>query len=298
MYMLADSQPMPITSPVIQNGLCYMSFAYDAARSIDLGEAERRIHQATERPSIAHKRRTPSYFEYQPPPLRTSRDTEPFVVGKLMTRSSVDLMIYDFGAVSVIYALPIEGPFEDLLFLSEELYDNEALLRDSRLQVDQLLKVVGNAASQAHPSPVVEDYVVFHVERFAEPPDLKLFCVEYARQAYETLSRRSWSLPWIFGSYGADLRSLAELQVDNATLFEGVNNTLKLVGDQYLARVYRMVNRRFHLDEWDSSILRKLQTLESIYEKISNQASNRRTEMLEWVIIFLIAFSIVVGFIH
>ena len=375
MYMLADSQPMPITSPVIQNGLCYMSFAYDAARSIDLGEAERRIHQATERPSIAHKRRTPSYFEYQPPPLRTSRDTEPFVVGKFMTRSSVDLMIYDFGAVSVIYALPIEGPLEDLLFLSEELYDNEALLRDSRLQVDQLLKVVANAASQAHSSPVVEDYVVFHVERFAEPPDLKLFCVEYARQiaqilraerqplsdqevedalavrisysvndvllmdwnaallvdsegddvrallefanvellemryvdqkldrsldqAYETLSRRSWSLPWIFGSYGADLRSLAELQVDNATLFEGVNNTLKLVGDQYLARVYRMVNRRFHLDEWDSSILRKLQTLESIYEKISNQASNRRTEILEWVIIFLIAFSIVVGFIH
>ena len=373
--MLAASQPMPIKSPVIRNGLCYVSFAYDAARSIDLGEAERRIHQATERPSIAHKRRTPSYFEYQPPPLRTSRDTEPFVVGKLMTRSSVDLMIYDFGAVSVIYALPIEGPFEDLLFLSEELYDNEALLRDSRLQVDQLLKVVANAASQAHPSPVVEDYVVFHVERFAEPLDLKLFCVEYARQiaqilraerqplsdqevedalavrisysmndvllvdwnaalvvdsegddvrallefanvellemryvdqkldraldqAYGTLSRRSWSLPWIFGSYGADLRSLAELQVDNATLFEGVNNTLKLVGDQYLARVYRMVNRRFHLDEWDSSILRKLQTLESIYVKISNQASNRRTEMLEWVIIFLIAFSIVVGFIH
>jgi len=373
--MLAASQPIPIKSPVIRNGLCYVSFAYDAARSIDLGAAEHRIHQVTERPTIAHKRRTPSYFEYQPPPLRTSRDTEPFVVGKFMTRSSVDLMIYDFGAVSVIYTLPIEGPFEDLLFLSEELYDNEALLGDSRLRVDQLLTVIGDAASQGHPSPVVEDYVVFHVERFAEPLDLKLFCVEYARQiaqilraerqplsdqevedalavrisysmndvllvdwnaalvvdsegddvrallefanvellemryvdqkldraldqAYETLSRRSWSLAWIFGSYGADLRSLAELQVDNATLFEGVNNTLKLVGDQYLARVYRMVNRRFHLDEWDSSILRKLQTLESIYEKISDQASNRRMEILDSVIIFLIAFSIAVGFIH
>jgi hypothetical protein len=113
-------------------------------------------------------------------------------------------------------------------------------------------------------------------------------------QAYEALSRHSWSL---FGSYGAYLRSLAELQVDNATLFEGVNNTLKLVGDQYLARVYRMVNRRFHLDEWDSSILRKLQTLESIYEKVSDQASNRRMEILEWVIIFLIAFSIALEFI-
>ena len=116
-------------------------------------------------------------------------------------------------------------------------------------------------------------------------------------QAYETLSKRSWSLPWMFGHYAGDLRRLAELQVDNATLFEGVNNTLKLVGDQYLARVYRMVNRRFHLDDWDTSILRKLETLESIYEKISDQASNRRMEILEWVIILLIAFSIALEFI-
>jgi hypothetical protein len=100
------------------------------------------------------------------------------------------------------------------------------------------------------------------------------------------------------GYYGTDLRSVAELQVDNAILFEGVNNTLKLLGDQYLARVYRLINRRFHLDEWDASILRKLQTLESIYEKISDQASNRRMEILEWVIVVLIAFSIAIEFIR
>jgi hypothetical protein len=362
-------------SPAIESGLCYVSFAYDAARAIDLSAAERRIREATERPTIAHKRRTPSYFEYQPPPLRTSREIEPLTVGRFVTRSTADLMIYDFGAVSVIYSLPINnGPFDDLLSLSEELYDNQALLADSRQRVDQLLNVIGDTATQPHASPVVEDYVIFHVERFSQRLDLNAFCGQHARQiaqilraerqplsdqevddavavrlaygtddvtlvdwnaallvdsegddiiallqfanvellemryvdqkldraldqAYETLSRRSWSLPWVFGSYGADLRSLAELQVDNVALFEGVNNTLKLVGDQYLARVYRMINRRFHLDEWDSSILRKLQTLESIYEKISDQASNRRMEILEWVIIFLIAFSIALEFI-
>ena len=45
------------------------------------------------------------------------------------------------------------------------------------------------------------------------------------------------------------------------------------------------------LGPWqDVSILRKLQTLESIYEKISDQATNRRMEILEWVSILLIAF--------
>lgn len=80
--------------------------------------------------------------------------------------------------------------------------------------------------------------------------------------------------------------------MDNATLFEGVNNALKLLGDQYLARAYRLVSRRFHLDDWDTGILRKLQTLESIYKTVSDQATTRRMEVLEWVIIVLFLVSI------
>jgi hypothetical protein len=373
--MSTELQPPSISTATIQKGLCYAIFAYDAARSIDLAKAERRTDEETQRPTIAHKRRTPSYFEYQPPPLRMSQDAKPISVGKFTTRPSSDVMIYDFGAVAVIYSLPIEGPFEDLLILSEELYDNEALLADSRLRVEELLKTIGDVAMQPHHASVVEDYVIFHVESLNEPLNANLFCSKHARQiaqilraerqtlsdqevddalsarvsygvedvtvvdwnaallidregedvravlefanvellemryvdqkldraldqAYATLPRRSWGLRRVFASYGADLGSLAELQVDNATLFEGVNNTLKLLGDQYLARVYRIANRRFHLDDWDSSILRKLQTLESIYEKISGQATNQRMEILEWVIIFLIAFSIALEFIH
>jgi hypothetical protein len=115
---------------------------------------------------------------------------------------------------------------------------------------------------------------------------------------YDTLLRPSLNLPRIFGYYSTASRRIAELQIDNAILFEGVNNTLKLLGDQYLARVYRLVNKRFHLDEWDASIIRKLQTLESIYEKISDQATNRRMEVLEWVIIILIAVSVALELIH
>src|SRR6266508_6553296 len=109
----ADSQPTSIRSLDIQSGACYVMFAYDAARAINLDLADRRIDEETERPTIAHKRRTPSYFEYQPPPLRMNQDTKPISVGKFATRASADVMIYDFGAVAVIYSLPIEGPFED-----------------------------------------------------------------------------------------------------------------------------------------------------------------------------------------
>ena len=360
---------------LIRNGLCFALFAYDAARSIKLEDAERRVHEASQRQTIPHKRRAPSYFEYQPPPLRISEQSEPVNIGRFSARADVDLLIYDFGAVAVIYSFPIAGRFVDLLQLSEELYDNESLLSDSRLRVNELLKVIGDAAVHASLAPVVEDYVIFHIESFTEPFDARQFCSAHGlqiaqilraeRQAlsteeiedalaakisfgtedltivdwnaallidregedvravlgfanvellemryldqkldralddvYETLLRPSLNLPRIFGYYSTASRRIAELQIDNAILFEGVNNTLKLLGDQYLARVYRLVNKRFHLDEWDASIIRKLQTLESIYEKISDQATDRRMEVLEWVIIILIAVSVALELIH
>jgi uncharacterized Rmd1/YagE family protein len=69
------------------------------------------------------------------------------------------------------------------------------------------------------------------------------------------------------------------------------------LGDQYLARVYRLVSQRFHLEAWDASIMRKLQTLESIYGKMSDRAGTRRMELLEWIIIVLIAISIALSFV-
>ena len=185
--MIADAQQIPNQPPDIQKGTCYVIFAYDAARSINLAEADRRIHEITERPSIGQKRRTPSYFEYQPPPVRLSQDAETLGIGKFSTRPLVDLMIYDFGAVTVSYSIPIKGPFEDLLALSEELYDNEALLADSRQRVDGLLKIMGAAATLAHYSSVVEDYLIFHIQSFAQPVESSLFCTNHARQIAQIL---------------------------------------------------------------------------------------------------------------
>ncbi|MDP2381556.1 MAG: hypothetical protein Q8N00_01995 [Nitrospirota bacterium] len=98
------------------------------------------------------------------------------------------------------------------------------------------------------------------------------------------------------GSHDKDTTHIAQLQVDGALLFERVTNTLKLLGDQYLARVYRLAPQRFHLEAWDASILRKLEALESIYGKMSDRATTRRMEVLEWIIIVLITISIAVSF--
>jgi len=115
-------------------------------------------------------------------------------------------------------------------------------------------------------------------------------------RAHVLLSRFGRRRFWAAAQDTRDLRMFAEIQTDGALLFEGVNNAIKLVGDQYLARVYQLASERLHLPRWDASVERKLATAESVYQKMTDAAATRRLEALEWIIIILILISIVIAF--
>src|SRR5438552_3493425 len=356
--------PEAHAEPAVQEGVCYALFAYDAGLAINLDESERRITALTQRAAIRHKRRAPRYFEYRPAPLRVTQEREVLAVGAFRTAPSVDAVLYDFGAVSVTYQIPLAGPLTRLITLAEELYESDVLRADSRRWVESLLAAIAPAVTRPGLTDFVETYVIFEIGAFTPPsPPAELYTthaqevarilrseraplsaqevndalghrisfgsddvtfidwdaaliadrdaedvravLEFANvellemryldqqlddaldESYDTLSRRDGL--WLPGVTRADLRRIGQLQVDNAVLFEGVNNALKLLGDQYLARVYRLVSERFHLAEWDASILRKIQTLDSIYQKLAEQAADRPTEVLDWIVIVLIA---------
>lgn len=93
-------------------------------------------------------------------------------------------------------------------------------------------------------------------------------------------------------------RLLGEMSVEAATLFERSTNALKLVGDTYLARVYRLLAERFRLSTWEAGIQRKLDTVDGIYEVVTDQAEAARSTALELIIIALIAFEVVMAFVR
>ncbi|XOV75989.1 MAG: hypothetical protein ACFHWZ_03145 [Phycisphaerales bacterium] len=88
----------------------------------------------------------------------------------------------------------------------------------------------------------------------------------------------------------------AMVQTDAAVLFEGVNNAIKLMGNQYLARVPTRVGA-LSLPAWQSNVQRKLDAADGVYQRITDTAATRRLETLEVVIIVLIAISIVLPFV-
>jgi len=360
--------------PIITLGTAFATIAYDLAQSIDLAACERIL--AVDPPApVGPRRREAPYFEYHPAPLRISQPRPELALGRYRTGPDADVVLYDFGAVSVTYRIPLAGPLDGLVRLSDDLYDNPALRSDSRQCVEGLRLRLQGAMNKPVIQDVVEDYVVYQVAAFdrpvvpadlcaaesallvqilraeTQPPsrdqvadatearisfgsnDLAVIdwnsalffgveveelraVIEFANvqllelryldrllddtleRAYVVVSRPRWNQRAIMSLYGADLRHVARLQVDSTILFERVTNALKLLGEQYVSRTYRVVSRRFDLDEWNASITRKLATVDHLYQTLSGWASTLRVEALEWIIVLLIGLEIVLSLVR
>jgi hypothetical protein len=230
------------------------------------------------------------------------------VMGDAATFANIAEVVEDYV---IFHIESLAGPFEP-----------DQFCRDYRLEITQILRAERRVLSDgevddalgARMSYSAEDLLIADwnaallidregddVREVLQFANVELLELRYLDQrldgaldrAYETLSHPMGILAGL-GLGASQLQTIARLQVDNATLFEGVNNALKLLGDPYLARAYRLVSRRFHLDDWDTAILRKLETIESIYQKMSDRAASRRMEALEWGIIILFVFSILI----
>jgi hypothetical protein len=360
---------------MVKQGTVHVLFAYDVGLAIDLVRCQQHISDLVELARIKHKGHAPHYFQFDPAPLRVMQEIAPLKVGPHRSSANAETVIYDFGGVSVSYAFPFAGPFDDLIELSCRLSDSPHLHEDSRQRVQHLMAVIERAVLKPGISALMEDYTIFQVDEFEPPiePDLlhtmhgadvaRLLrsekdelseqevndalsnrvsfgvrdvaiidwngallydkepedvrtVLEFANiqllemrflddeldraldRAYEVITMpRSWTQQRLPRGARAELSRVAKMQVDGAILFERVSNALKLLGDQYLARVYRACSQRYRLAEWNTGILRKLDTIESIYQKAHDASTNLRMEMLEWIIIVLIAFEIVLSLV-
>jgi hypothetical protein len=267
--------------------------------------------------------------------------------------------------------LPYQDSLDGLVRISSALQETGPLADDARARLELLVTLLGPAIDRPRVAEMVEDYLIFQVDRLADgvrpgdlwqgasrmraaqilrgtdeplsqdevddalslrlsfgPEDLtmvdwnaSLVCdpepeetrvlLEFANvqllelrhldgeldkvidRAWESLARaeRSW---WrALRPPVSTLRHLGELQMDSAVLFERVSSAVKLVGDRFLGRVYVAASQRFHFADWDRAISRKLAVMEGIYQKLSDRVTARRLEVLEWIVILLIAVEVV-----
>ena len=121
--------------------------------------------------------------------------------------------------------------------------------------------------------------------------------LEAAYRLIRPQTQKRWPAS-LWRTHSSAMRSVRELEIEATSLFERADNALKLIGDHYLSRVFGLASARFHLDEWQQSIHRKLETVGDVYDLLVQQAGGRRMETLEMIVVALIALEILLALLR
>ena len=161
---------------------------------------------------------------------------------------------------------------------------------------DDLTMLTWNAALVVETAP--EDTDVQYVLEFANAQLLELryydtiLDAELPRMNHEILAaRRGFH---VLGRRYSRLLSSLQRRVGDATeAVERVENALKVTDDVFLARIYATALQIFREHEWRAGIDRKVKIIRDAYEMLNAESLARRTEVLEIIIILLIAVELV-----
>lgn len=104
--------------------------------------------------------------------------------------------------------------------------------------------------------------------------------------------RIEWPIP-LRTPYRKAIEDLAELRLESSLLSERVENALKLVGDLFLARLHSAAAKRFYLQEWETTISRKMEIISDFYDLMNDRLHAVQSQTLEIIIVVLILVELI-----
>ena len=84
-------------------------------------------------------------------------------------------------------------------------------------------------------------------------------------KSVELLKRREQKLLFRSREVRKTIKEIVQIRTQTILESEAIEHNIKLIGDWYSARLYSLLSRKFHLDEWRKGINEKIDTLEDIY---------------------------------
>lgn len=115
---------------------------------------------------------------------------------------------------------------------------------------------------------------------------------------YDEIDAERGAKAIVWSPYGRLARHVQERWIDLTEFTERIENSIKVVGDLYLARVYRGALERYRVPEWMSSVRRKQAQIGQVYEILKADLGHRRSVILEMMIVLLIVFEIAMALLQ
>jgi hypothetical protein len=95
--------------------------------------------------------------------------------------------------------------------------------------------------------------------------------------------------------YHAIMAKQMENSAEISEVIEKVNNLIKVTEDVYYARVYAIALKVLRSGLWSESVSRKIDIIRENYSMLSDEVRIQHSNRLEWVVIILIAFELVLA---
>jgi hypothetical protein len=172
----------------------------------------------------------------------------------------------------------------------------EAILENTLSYSERDLAVIDwNSALLVEPdgSRDVADILEFaltHLLEFRYFDELLDFRLE---RLYDLIERRRTWLAFFRNDYQRLSHEASALYLELSEYVERVENSLKFVGDHYLATVFRAAVTRFNLREWEETVGRKMTALVRISELLQGEVNAQRSHWLEIIVVVLILVEII-----
>jgi len=94
------------------------------------------------------------------------------------------------------------------------------------------------------------------------------------------------------------LAELSAVRMDLAEVTDELDNVTKFFGDYYLARIYMGLSQKLHITDYHKTVDEKLATLNDLYRSIVDYLDTKQNLFLEWAIVLLIVFEIIMAFVR
>ena len=149
---------------------------------------------------------------------------------------------------------------------------DRCLIIDRRRDYEDLLLIVEHANYQLLELRVLDkllDRWLDEAER-----DMRLIYSGDARKEYR-----------ISGSAQQKFAHIQTLRFDALFILENLENSSKIIGDYYLGQIYDRLCSIFNTNGWKWSVERRLDTLQSVYDMVKTDSSDKKMLMLETVFI-------------
>ncbi len=105
-------------------------------------------------------------------------------------------------------------------------------------------------------------------------------------------------LPFVGGIRKDPISALGKLKVDISVITERLENSIKLVGEEYYSEIYALLVDKLDIRNWQASISRKLNIIFDLRSVYESKIHNVREDMLSVLIIILIFIEMLVGIAH